>query len=608
MGCRLLSLLAMAMLLEPVTAISSDDRENSPAPIGRRVSDFNLRAADGSPWSLARDGRGARAMVVLFLGTQCPINNSYMPTVAKLYQVYQSKGVIFVGINSNLQDSAVSVADHARAFGIPFPVLKDDEGTVAACFLARRVPEAFVLDGNRTVRYRGRIDDQFSRGSKRPRATRRDLAEALDAVLSGKAVARPFSESAGCPINRPLAAKKGSGAVEPFTYCKEVARIIQKNCQGCHHPGEAAPFSLLTYENAVAWAEAIREAVSEGRMPPWNADPAHGQFANDRRLNDRDRRALLTWIDQGCVEGDQALLPAPRHFVEGWSIGTPDEIVQMNRDYLVPAQSPEGGIPYKYLVAGKPFTEEKWVKAVEVRPGKRSLVHHVLVYLVPPSKRPLITGDEVTGRLARELHGNNDDSDPEGPRSLAAFVPGDHAEAFPDGCAKRIPKGSQIVLEMHYTPNGQAFADGTAVGLIYARDPPSHELLEGTALNAEFSIPPGAANHPVTASIRLDKDIMLLSLSPHMHLSGKSFAFQLTLPEGKKEVLLSVPRYDFNWQLSYVLAKPRPLPKGSTLECIAHFDNSPVNPNNPDPTRAVGWGDQTWEEMMIGSFAYYSGR
>jgi mono/diheme cytochrome c family protein len=594
----------------PVTPLyGSDDPDRSSVPIGRRISDFTLeRAGDGKSWSLAKDTRGAKAIVVLFLGTECPINNLYMPTLATLHQAYYTRGVVFVGINSNLYDSAAAVARHATAFGIPFPVLKDVQGTVAERFQARRVPEAFVLDGNRMIRYRGRIDDQFGRGSKRPKPTQRDLAEALDAVLAGDSVARPASEVVGCPISRSARAKQEAGAAEVVTYSKDIARIIQKHCQGCHRPGEIAPFSLLTYQTTVAWGEAIREAVSEGRMPPWNADPAHGKFANDRRLTETERQALLAWIDQGCVEGNRALLPPPRHFVLGWSIGSPDAIIEMNKEFPVPAQAPAGGIPYKYLVAGKPFTEEKWVQAVEVRPGNRALVHHVLVYMVPPSKRPLITGDEVTGPLANELHDNNDDADSNGPHSLAAFVPGEQAQAYPDGLAKRISRGSQLVLEVHYTPNGKAYADRTAVGLIYAKQPPRYEIRGGGALNGQFSIPPGAINYPVTASTKLEKDIVLMALSPHMHLRGKSFAFHLMLPDGKREVLLSVPQYDFNWQFSYVLAEPRPVPKGSTIKCIGHFDNSPSNPNNPDPTKTVRWGDQTWEEMMIGSFEYHDAK
>jgi mono/diheme cytochrome c family protein/peroxiredoxin len=603
------ALLVLASFLAPGSLLRGRDAGDSlPAPLGRRISDFTLRRAEnGKPWSLAREGRGARAVVVLFLGTECPINNQYVPTLAALHPVYQTREVVFVGINSNLHDSAAAIDNHARAFGIPFPMLKDDDGTVAERFGAGRVPEAFVLDGDRIVRYRGRIDDQLGRGSKRPRPTRRDLVEALEAVLAGHAVAQPVTEVIGCPISRPARARKPASTGEAITYSQHVARILQNHCQECHRPGEIGPFSLLTYQGATAWAEAIREAVTEGRMPPWNADPAHGTFANDRRLSDAERQALLTWIDQGCAEGDPAFLPPLRHFVQGWSIGRPDAIIAMNREFHVPAQSPRGGIPYKYLVAGKPFTEEKWVQAVEVRPGNRAVVHHVIAYVVPPGKLPLLSGDEVTGALARELH-DGDASDPDGPRSLASFVPGDQAQAYPEGLAKRIPQGSQLVFEVHYTPNGKACDDRTAVGLIYARERPRYEVLEGDALNYQFTIPPGAANHRVTASTKLEKDIVLLSLSPHMHLRGKSFAFHVTLPDGRKDVLLSVPRYDFSWQLGYILAEPRRLPKGSTIECIAHFDNSPGNPNNPDPSATVRWGDQTWDEMMLGYFEYHDAK
>ncbi len=253
-------------------------------------------------WST--NGRNARAVVVVFLGTECPVSNAYVPILAALHRLYSPKGVVFVGINSNQQDDATAVAKHSKEYALPFPVLKDDGATVADRFRAERVPEAFVLDGNRTVRYRGRIDDQFGKGIKRPKAGHNDLRDAVDAVLSGKTVARAVTEVAGCPISRSTAGKRVSLKGEPVFYTKHVARVIQRHCQECHRPGEAAPFQLMNYGDAVAWAEAMREAVTERRMPPWFADPAHGKFANDRRLSDADLATLVKWVDQGCAEGD----------------------------------------------------------------------------------------------------------------------------------------------------------------------------------------------------------------------------------------------------------------------------------------------------------------
>jgi thiol-disulfide isomerase/thioredoxin/mono/diheme cytochrome c family protein len=577
-----------------------------PAPLGTRITDFTLpRVAGGPPWSLVKQTQNARAVVVLFLGTECPVNNAYAPTLAALHKKYDTKGVVFLAVNSNQQDDAAAVAKHARDFGIPFPVLKDDGATVADHFRAERVPEAFVLDGNLTVRYRGRIDDQFGKGVKRPKATRNDLAEAIDDVLAGKTVAQPVTEVVGCPISRPARPKGAAPKEQTVTYSKRVARILQDHCQTCHRPGEIGPFKLMTYRDAAVWSDAIREAVSEQRMPPWHADPGHGRFANDRRLSDADRQTLLAWIDQGCAEGDAADLPSPRHYTQGWGISPPDEIITVNKEIAVPAEGPRGGMPYKYVLAGRPFTEERWVRAAEVRPGNRSLVHHINVYVLRPGRKALPEGDELDERLGKELF-----EDPSADKlndipELASYAPGDQLFELPAGMAKRIPKGSRLVFEMHYVPNGKARTDRSSIGLVYAKEPPRHEVFGGLAVNWAFLIPPGAANHCVTATARFDQDSVLLSLSPHMHLRGKSFEFCLVLPDGKRETLLSVPKYDFSWQTNYILAEPRRVPKGSKLECTAHFDNSSANLNNPNPKAFVIWGDQTWNEMMLGYFDYY---
>jgi thiol-disulfide isomerase/thioredoxin len=593
--------------LVAVTGVAyASERDSTAAvpPIGTRIGDFSLpRAADGQTWSLAENATNAKAVVVLFLGTECPVSNSYAPTLAALHRVYSPKRVVFVGVNSNQQDDAAAVAKHAKEYALPFPVLKDNGSTLADRFRAERVPEAFVLDGNRTVRYRGRIDDQFGKGIKRPKPSQNDLRDALDAVLSGKAVARPVTEVAGCPISRSVAIKRVALKGEPVFYTKHVARIIQEKCQECHRPGEAAPFQLMSYKDAAAWADAIREVVAERRMPPWFADPAHGKFVNDRRLSDSDLDTLVKWVDQGCAEGDPKDLPPPRHYVKGWGIGTPDEIIPMNMEYRVSAQAPPGGIPYKYVLAGKPFTEDRWVQAAEVRPGNRAVLHHVIAYVVKPGKERLPHGNQLEDEVGQRLFNNPTEDDPDAPDAVASFVPGDQITEYPVGLARRITKGSQLIFELHYTPNGKEGTDRSSVGIVYAKAPPKHEVKDELALNWRFIIPPGADNYRIVASTKkFPKDIVLLSMMPHMHLRGKSFEYCLVLPDGKREVLLSVPRYDFNWQLTYVLAEPRTLPKGSRLECTACYDNSRKNPNNPNPWKFVTWGDQTWDEMMIGFF------
>jgi mono/diheme cytochrome c family protein len=534
-------------------------------------------------------------VVVLFLGTECPVNNLYLSTLTHLQKHYASQGVVFVGINSNAQDDSAAVARHATAAGLPFVVLKDVAAKVADRFAAERTPEAFVLDETRTVRYRGRIDDRYDKGVQRPQATHHDLADAIDAVLAGKTVAQAVTEAAGCPIARPP--KRNLQPSEtPITYTQQISRLVQAHCQECHRPGEAAPFALMNYSDTAAWSAAIGEAVADRRMPPWHADPAHGHFRNERRLSDADRAALLAWVDQGCPEGDPADLPKPREFVKGWHIGEPDAVFTVPEAIAVPAQAPKGGIPYKFIVATEPFPEEKWIQAVECRPGAPSVVHHITAFLVPPGTDVARWQERMNKGFV--LSSYSDDC------FLCGYGPGEDALAFPPGQARRIPKGARIAFELHYTPNGTACTDQSRIGMIYAKEPPRQQVLSGSVMEFMLLIPPGAADYRVVASKTFSRPVVLLGLSPHMHTRGKSFTFRLVQPDGRRQTLLAVPRYDFNWQTNYYLAEPIHIAKGAKLECEAHYDNSTANLNNPDPTKPVMWGEQSWQEMMAGFFDY----
>jgi peroxiredoxin len=554
----------------------------------RAVRPFTLKDPAGKAWSL-KDFGDKKAVVVLFLGTECPVNNAYLPRLAELHKAYAGRGVQFLGVNSNCHDTPTRVAAHARANGLPFPVLKDSGNVVADDFRAARTPEAFVLDGKGKVLYQGLIDDQIGIGFRRKAPTQRHLAEALDAVLAGKPVARPRTDvsRAGCLIAR---ARKPSaeGAV---TYAKHVSRIVQKRCQECHRPGQIGPMPLLTYEDALSWSEMIREVVGEGRMPPWHADPRHGTFDNDRRLSADEKTTLLSWIKQGCPKGDPADLPPPRKFAEGWAIGKPDVVFQMPHEEAVPAEAPARGLSYRYFVVKTNFTEDKWIQAAEARPGAREVVHHIIVYVVKPG---------VFGKLER----GGERRDGIGNGFLTAYAPGDMPLLLKPGQAKKIPKGSALAFQMHYTPDGVERKDRSSVGLVFAKGPPKYEVRTRSVAYGRFVIPPGAGNHEVRSATTFDRDADLISLLPHMHLRGKDFLYVAVFPDGKKETLLFVPRYDFNWQSNYRLKKPLRLPAGTRIECTAHFDNSEDNPNNPDPTKAVRWGDQTWDEMMIGFVDY----
>ena len=374
------------------------------------------------------------------------------------------------------------------------------------------------------------------------------------------------------------------------SYYKDVLPVLQNKCQSCHRPGEAAPMPLLTYESTRPWAAAIKQAVLSKKMPPWGADPAHGKFANDPTLTDAEKETLVSWADAQAPAGRVEDAPAPRAFVEGWNIGAPDLVVEMRRSYLVAAS---GMIAYMRYILPLNFKEDRWVSAAEVRPGNRNVVHHITVYLRPQGSTWY--ADAPAGEPIVKVAKAGSPGVP-----LASYAPGVPVTPAVPGRASLVKAGTDLVLEVHYTANGKPATDQTKVGIVFAKEPPQESMSGFVAENSSFAIPPGAANHEVKTTYTISEPARLVNLTPHMHLRGKDFEYTARYPTGETEILLKVPRYDFNWQHTYTLAEPKLLPAGTVIECIAHFDNSANNPFNPDPKSEVRWGDQSWEEMMIG--------
>jgi hypothetical protein len=389
----------------------------------------------------------------------------------------------------------------------------------------------------------------------------------------------------------------GVAAAAPVpTFSKDIAPILQHNCQGCHRPGEAAPMSLLTYQQARPWAKAMKEAVLLKKMPPWPADPQVGHFSNDRSLSAHDRDALIAWVDGGAPEGNPKDLPKPVAFVDGWNIGTPDRIIEMPKAFDVPAS---GTIEYQYVILPLNLTEDRWVQAAEARPGNRAVVHHVIAFIREPGSTWMRDQKPGEAFVPRNSKGNVQSFSGD---MLAGFAPGVPPTQLLPGTARLVKAGSDVVFQLHYTANGKATQDQTKVGIIFAKEPPKERVMAMAAVNQKFVIPPGDPNYKVESEIELAHDVRLISLLPHMHLRGKDFEYRLIFPTGETQRILNVPRYDFSWQLWYELAGGMNLPKGTRIACTAHFDNSPNNPANPDPTKEVKWGDQSWEEMMVGFF------
>ena len=377
------------------------------------------------------------------------------------------------------------------------------------------------------------------------------------------------------------------------TYSKDVAPILYKHCTVCHRPGDIAPMSLLSYEDTRPWARSIRGQVARGLMPPWHATQPQGTFLNDRRLTAADRETLIRWVDGGAPKGDPKDLPPSPKFSTGWEIGTPDMVLSMSKEFEVPAS---GTVPYQYFEIPTNFTEDKWVQAIEVRPGERSVVHHVLVFSREPGGARTPAFVPVVPKLPPDRRNNNP--------LIGTTAPGTNATVFSPGTALRIKAGAVLRFQVHYTTSGAATKDRSSIGMIFAKQAPQQEIQTSAFVNPMFVIPPGAENHQVDSAIQFKEDCHIWGLIPHTHLRGKSWEYRLVYPEGRTEIVLSVPKYDFNWQTYYLFSKPLAVPKGARLEATAHYDNSTKNASNPDPKAAVRWGDQTWEEMQYTGIAY----
>jgi mono/diheme cytochrome c family protein/peroxiredoxin len=574
--------LTLLLFLAAILPASAADPAK-PAAIGDKVANSgSLRDLRGNRRSL-HDFKGHKAVVIAFVGADCPISNLYLPGLVALEKKYRTKDVQFLAVYPNEQEDFDQVAGHAYDREVPFPVLKDFGQKLAESLGVTRVPTVVVLDGEFKLQYRGRIDDQYGAGSRREKATRDDLTLAVEEVLAGKKVSLAETEPDGCLLDR--GAKKAAKA--GVTYTKDVASILQQRCQACHRPDQAAPFSLLTYDDAVKHAAMLKEVTAQRRMPPWHADPRFGHFSNERRLPREEIETLVAWVEAGTPKGDDKDMPKPAAWPEGWTIGKPDVVFEMPDTFDVPAT---GVVPYKNWVIDTKFTEDRWVQAAECRPGSPGVVHHIVAY------------------IQKESRGGGGGRNPLGADGsmsvLVGWAPGDLGLKCPPDTALRVPKGAKLRLEMHYTPNGTAVKDRSSIGITFAKAPPKYELYMNEFANMGIAVPPGDQHYRAEATFRLPADARVISFVPHMHWRGKDYFYEVIYPGGKRETLLSVPRWDFNWQSAYRLKEPLKLPKGAKVHAVAHWDNSSNNPLNPAPDKTVFFGLQSWDEMMVGWVSY----
>ncbi len=417
------------------------------------------------------------------------------------------------------------------------------------------------------------------------------------------------------------------------TFSKDVARIFNAKCSECHRPGEAAPFSTLTFKDVRPWAKSIREKVANRTMPPWHADPHYGQFANDRSLSQADIDTILAWVDQGVKEGDPKDLPVAPIYNEGWTIGKPDVVIAIPEEYTYKPGTDE----YQYFDVPTNFTEDKYVQLAEARPGNRKIVHHIIAFIQAPGPMTMVglSSEERNKKMGAMLKNPqspfyrdgflmrmkpdqpivDDGCDPSNTRRggggdniLTGYAPGHNSDEFAPGLGRKVPAGSIIRFQIHYsnqTLGGNAVeTDLSKIGLIFAKETPQRLVTTNSIGNISFRIPAGAENHKVTACRTFKRETTIYALTPHMHLRGKSMEYKLFYPDGKSEILLSVPKWDFGWQTNYHLRQPKVLPKGSRIMVTAYFDNSTRNKFNPDPTKDVRYGEPTYDEMMLGFMDY----
>jgi peroxiredoxin len=543
---------------------------------GQVVDNFRLLDQNGKSHELYYSS-DMKAVVLMVHGNGCPIVRQAVPALREIRDRYQSQGVEFLLLNSNLQDKRDDVAAESKEFNVDFPILLDQAQLIGEQLGVVRTSEVFVIDpkGWKLV-YRGPMDDRLSYEKQRP-ASKHYLTDALDAVIAGKPVKVSKADGVGCLVNFPERDLKTSHA--QISYSRQIAPMLIEKCTACHQTGGVAPWAMTRYDVVKGFAPMIREVVRTQRMPPWHADPHYGEWQNTRALSDDQRKLLVHWIEAGAPRGSGPdPLTSVKPDTNEWKHGKPDLIVEVPA-YDIPAT---GVIEYQYPKVKNPLGRDVWITAVEIHPGAKQAIHHII------AQDPVVLNGQQRG-------GN-------GGGNLAGFAPGMSPIVYPADTGVLFPKDADFVFQMHYTPNGKAVTDHSKIGFYFreADNPPKYPLRLTALTDFRFQIPPGAKEYGTTVSRDITRDMLVYNFMPHSHLRGKSGTMSVVYPDGKQEILLNVPKYDFNWQTVYEYKEPKKIPAGSKLVWNFNWDNSTQNPGNPDPTKSVKWGDQTFEEMGIG--------
>ena len=527
-----------------------------------------------------------KAVVVMVQGNGCPIVRNAMPAFQALKNEYADKGVQFFLLNSNLQDNRQTVAREAEEFGYDIPVLLDDTQIIGESMDLVRTGEVFVLDPQTwSVTYHGAVDDRLDYETQKAEASKHYLKDAIDDMLAGKTVEVASTEPLGCLINFPEKQHRAQHA--NISYSEEIAPMLADNCVACHRDGGIGPWAMTDYNMVRGFSLMIREVVRTQRMPPWHADPAVGHFSNDRSLSAEQTQKLVHWIEAGAPRGEGPdPLAEMDHTWGTWAVHEPE---LGEPDYIIDIPAAEipatGVVDYMYHFVQNNIEQDVWVKAAEILPGDRAVLHHVIT-----SYGQMETEGPRKGRLKRE-----------GQAGLRGYVPGMVSQHFPENTGVFLPADATIEFQMHYTTNGKATVDESKLGIWVYDAPPEHQVFSLILANGRIKIPPHAKNHMETAERVMPKPAIIYNMLPHAHFRGKASQFSVVYPDGTEEVLLHVPNYDFNWQTTYELAEPKYIPAGTKIVHTTWWDNSAQNPANPDPTIEVTWGEQSWEEMLFGA-------
>ena len=510
----------------------------------------------------------AKGVVLFVQGNGCPLVRKRVPELNRLKAAYERKGILFSMLNANPQDERADIAAEAKEFGIEMPILKDEAQIVASMLGVKRTAEVYLIDAKtKAVRYRGAIDDRLSYQTAKPKAEHDYLKDALEALIAGREIATPVTDAPGCKVAMP--------SVDP-NYTRDIAPLLKMRCAGCHAKGGLGPFPMSSYKKVLGWSEMIAEVVMTKQMPPWHADPQIGEFSNDCALEPSEAYELVSWVRAGCPrgEGDDPLEGYQPEIAE-WDLGEPDYVVELPEQKV----AAEGVFDYRYEIVANPFDHDVWLTATEVNPGNTRVLHHVVVTARSPEDR------------RRQLW-------------ITGYAPGAFGKPYPEGSAVHLRKGWKLRFQLHYTASGKAETDATQLGLHFSKEPIAKEFKTLVVSQHRFRIPPGAHEHPAEKVIKVGRPAKIYAINPHMHYRGKRMSFDLKKRDGTVEPLLSVPNYNFNWQRTYFFETPVDVPANSQIVVRNAWDNSALNPYNPDPKKAVTWGDQSFEEMFFATIGY----